>query len=75
MRKVRIISRSYCLIWMDIHALFATKLLGDCGRDDSSTTLALGLRILALSIETTEKKGGVFSFFFSWFSSLLVELL
>lgn len=79
MRKVRSISRSYYLIWMDIHASLATKLLVGYGRDDLSTMLALGLRNLVLSIETTErrrkekeerkKKGDFFPFFSLFFSS------
>lgn len=64
--KVQIISRSYCLIWTSIHESFATKLLADSGKDDSSTMLAMGLRNLGLSIETTEVKG-FFVFFFFFF--------
>lgn len=56
MRKVRIISRSYYLISMDIHASPATKLLAGYGRDDLSTMRALGLRNLVSSIETTERR-------------------
>lgn len=41
---------------MDIHASLAIKLLAGYGRDDLSTMLALGLRNLVLSIETTERR-------------------
>lgn len=84
MRKVRIISRNYYLIWMNIHASLATKLLAGYGRDDLSTMLALGLRNLVLSIETTErsekrkggeKKKGREVFFFSPILLLLLRLL
>ena len=61
--KVQIISGSYCLIWTHIRVSFATKLLAGSGKDDSSTMLAMGLRNLGLSIETTEIKG-FFDFFF-----------
>lgn len=66
--KVQIISGSYCLIWTHIRESFATKLLAGSGKGDSSTMLAMGLRNLGLSIETTEAKGGgfflgIFSFF------------
>lgn len=56
MRKVRSISKRYYLIWMDIHASLATKLLAGYGRDDLLTMLALGLRNPVLSIETTERR-------------------
>lgn len=72
MRKVQIISRSYCLIWTHIRESFATKLLAGSGRDDSSTILAMGLRNLVLFIETTE--GKVFFFFFFFFDGKLFLL-